>query len=68
MLLFLVDLINIEILVFVQFFTLAAQEFCWRPKGSSTVCLQVTLAKVHSLCLRYNFLRRRWILSLMMSS
>ena len=28
------------------------------------VCLQVKLAKVHPLCLRYNFLRRRWILSL----
>ena len=31
------------------------------------VCLHVKLAKVHIVCLRYNILRRWWILSLMMS-
>ena len=40
----------------------------FEPSTLPLVCLQVTLAKVHPLYLRYNFLRRRWILSLMMSS
>ena len=40
----------------------------FEPSTLLSVCLRVKLAKVHPLCLRYNFLRRRWILSLMMSS